>query len=108
MAKYDPNKQYKWNEEDEFILTGNQFGLMLNQVRSFLAKPESQEVMIAMKVEKEMAALLAAGVESGVVIEIEPEVGKEMKAPVRAVKQKPAGNEPLAKKPKRKPNLVKK
>jgi hypothetical protein len=71
MAKYDPNKQYKWEETDEFVMDGNQFGLMLNAFRSFLAKPESQEVMLIMKAEAEMTKLLTEGIEAGVVREVE-------------------------------------
>ena len=72
MAKYDPSKQYKWEETDEFVMTGNQFGLMLNAIRNYLSKPESQEVMLMQKAESEMTKLLIEGVESGVVIEVAP------------------------------------
>lgn len=73
MSKYDPNKQYKWEESDEFVMNGNQFGLLLNAFRTYLAKPESQEVMLMMKAETEITTLLAKGVESGLVKEIAPE-----------------------------------
>lgn len=72
MAKYDPNKQYKWEESDEFVMDGNQFGLMLNAFRNYLAKPDAQEVMLIMKAEAEMTKLLVEGVEAGVVKELEP------------------------------------
>jgi hypothetical protein len=98
MTEYDPNKQYKWEETDEFVMDGNQFGLMLNAFRNYLAKPEAQETMLIMKAETEMTNLLKEGVAAGVVKEmVEPDA--EAKAPT----QKPAA------KPKvRKPQLVKK
>ena len=73
MAAYDANKQYKWEESDEFVMNGNQFGLMLNAFRNYLAKPESQEVMLMMKAESEMTSLLKEGVDSGIVKEVETE-----------------------------------
>jgi len=97
MAEYDPNKQYKWEESDEFVMNGNQFGLMLNAFRNYLAKPDAQEVMLIMKAEAEMTKLLKEGVEAGVVRELEPAASPD-------VQQKP----PAKKSAVRKPSLVKK
>ena len=90
MADYDPNKQYKWEETDEFVMNGNQFGLMLNAFRNYLAKPEAQEVMLLMKAEAEMTSLLKEGVEAGLVKEIEPEAA----APLEKAKAKPRVRKP--------------
>ena len=90
MADYDPNKQYKWEETDEFVMNGNQFGLMLNAFRNYLAKPEAQEVMLLMKAEAEMTSLLKEGVEAGLVKEIEPEAA----APLAKAKAKPRVRKP--------------
>ena len=70
MTKYSPGKEYKWELDDQFILNGNQFGLILNALRGFLAKPESQEIMLMMRAETELTDLLQKNVESGVVKEI--------------------------------------
>ena len=91
MADYDPNKQYKWEETDEFVMNGNQFGLMLNAFRNYLAKPEAQEVMLLMKAEAEMTSLLKEGVEAGLVKEIEPE---QQPSPVAKAKAKPRVRKP--------------
>jgi hypothetical protein len=88
MAKYDPSKQYKWEESDEFAMNGNQFGLILNAFRNFLAKPECQEVMLMMKAEKEMTSLLAEGVESGVISEMTPPEPAD--SPASTPKKKPS------------------
>lgn len=77
MAEYDENKQYKWEETDEFVLNGSQFGLILNSFRQILSKPSSQEVLLAMRSEKEMTDILKKGVESGTIKEItEPAVNQ--------------------------------
>ena len=83
MPKYDPSKQYKWEENKEFSLNGNQFGLVLNTLRNYLAKPESQEVIIMLKAEKEMTSLLAGAVEDGSVVEATPESMKEAVAQLK-------------------------
>ena len=81
MAKYDPSKQYKWEETEKFVMNGNQFGLMLNAFRNFLSKPESQEVMLMIRAEKEMTSLLQSAVESGEVVEIPNERDQAALAP---------------------------
>ena len=86
MAKYDPSKQYKWDESDKFVMNGNQFGLMLNAFRNHLAKPESQEVMLMMKAEAEMTKLLASAVEEGTVLEMGAEEIITHKAQPKLVK----------------------
>lgn len=82
MPEYNPNKQYKWEESDEFVMNGNQFGLVLNAFRKILSKPESQEVMLVMRAEKELTNILANGVEQGVIKEAEdpaaPKVRKNL------------------------------
>lgn len=70
MPKYDPSKQYKWEETDEFVLTGDKFGLVLNAFRRILAKEESQTIIMMARAEAEMTKILEEGVESGKVKEI--------------------------------------
>ena len=70
MAEYDPSKEYHWKEEDKFSMEGNQFGLILNVFRQFIAKPESQELMRMIKAEAEMTKILSDNVKSGVVTEV--------------------------------------
>ena len=41
MATYDPNKRYTWTPEDKFELTGQEFGLILNTVRTYLMSEEA-------------------------------------------------------------------
>lgn len=36
---YDPNKEYSWSPEDEFILDGNQFGLIFQALKTELWSP---------------------------------------------------------------------
>jgi len=41
MAQYDPNKRYTWGPDSKFEISGQDFGLILNTVRTFLASEEA-------------------------------------------------------------------
>lgn len=81
MAKYDPSKQYRWEEEDSFTMRGDQFGLILNAFRTYLSKKESAETMLIIKAEAAMTEVLAKGVEDGFVHEMKPEGAPQEKLP---------------------------
>jgi hypothetical protein len=78
MNKYDPNKQYKWEETDKFVFNGNQFGLLLNTLRNVISTPEAQQILLAAKAETEMSKILSEAVENGIVKEVKPEVKPEV------------------------------
>ena len=40
-AQYNPNSRYTWKPEDKFEISGQEFGLILNMVRSYLATEEA-------------------------------------------------------------------
>jgi hypothetical protein len=71
--KYDPNKRYTWTPEDEFVLTGDQIGLMLNSLRGILNTQEAAKILLAIKANDELEAVMAKAVEAGVVKEIPEE-----------------------------------
>jgi hypothetical protein len=73
MGTYDPNKKYTWTPEDKFELSGRDFGLILNTLRAILAKPESQEVLLAHQASNTLEAVLAQAVETGVAKEVSEE-----------------------------------
>ena len=39
--QYNPNSRYTWKPEDKFEISGQEFGLILNMVRSYLATEEA-------------------------------------------------------------------
>jgi hypothetical protein len=71
--KYDPNKKYTWKPEDQFVLTGDQFGLMLNSLRGILSTKEAGKILLADRANDELEAVIAKAVEAGVVKEIPEE-----------------------------------
>lgn len=71
MAQYDPNKRYTWTPEDTFTLTGQQFGLILNTVRSYLSSEEASRFQLMVQANEVIEKLMIAGVEADVVKEVE-------------------------------------
>ena len=69
-AKYDPNKDYTWTPADTFVLTGNDFGLVLNTLRALTTAPIGLKTLImAQKASEAMETSLKAAVEIGIVVE---------------------------------------
>ena len=66
---YDPSKKYTWSPEDVFTLTGQEFGLILNTVRSILSTEEAAKILLANQTNQAIEKVLAVAVESGVVKE---------------------------------------
>ena len=71
MAQYDPAKRYTWTPEDTFTLTGKQFGLFLNTVRSYLSSEEAARFQLMMQANQVIEELMIKGVESDMIKEVE-------------------------------------
>lgn len=63
---YDPNKKYSWTPEDQFTLTGAEFGLLLNALRAVLNTREAATVLLANQANTTIESVLASAVEAGV------------------------------------------
>lgn len=66
---YDRNKAYKWTPNDEFILSGAEFGNVLNAFRAVLSTQEAQKIMMVERANEVIEAVLARAVEAGKVVE---------------------------------------
>ena len=66
---YDPSKKYSWTPDDNFTLSGSEFGLVLNALRAILNSQEAARILIANEANTVVENLLAKAVESGVVKE---------------------------------------
>lgn len=70
MAQYDPSKRYTWTPEDTFTLTGAQFGLFLNTVRSYLSSEEAARFQLMMQANQVIEELMIKGVEADIIKEV--------------------------------------
>lgn len=86
MAKYDPNKQYKWEADTEFKMLGSEFGLVLNTFRTILNSPEAQRILALEKANGIIENTLARSVEEGIVNEVSST--EENPQPLEVVKDK--------------------
>lgn len=66
---YDPNKKYTWTPQDQFTLSGGEFGLILNTLRSVLGTQEAGRILMANQANTVIEEILAKAVESGMVKE---------------------------------------
>ena len=66
---YDPSKKYTWAPEDVFTLNGQEFGLILNAIRSILSTEEAGKILLANQTNQVIEKLLANAVEAGMVKE---------------------------------------
>ena len=66
---YDRNKAYKWTPNDEFLLSGAEFGLILNTLRAVLNTPEAARILLANQANTVIEGTLARAVEAGIVVE---------------------------------------
>ena len=68
--KFDPNKKYTWNMDAKFVLNGRDFGMLLNAMRAVINTKEAQTILLAKEAGDVLEEALAAGVETGLVVEI--------------------------------------
>lgn len=66
---YDPNKRYNWTPEDQFVLSGGEFGVVLNALRAILNTEEAAKILIANQANNVVEGALAKAVEAGIVVE---------------------------------------
>ena len=67
---YNPEKKYTWSPEDQFVLSGSEFGIVLNALRATLNTPEAARILIANQANFAVESILAKYVESGTIKEI--------------------------------------
>jgi hypothetical protein len=77
MAQYDPAKRYTWTPEDVFEISGQDFGLILNTVRSYLSSEEAARFQLMMKANEVIERLMIAGVEADIIKEVEAPIEEE-------------------------------
>jgi hypothetical protein len=73
MAKkitYDPNKKYTWTPDDSFVLSGSEFGLILNTLRAIINTQEAARILLAAQATEAVENSLAKAVEDGIAKEV--------------------------------------
>lgn len=71
---YDPSKKYTWTPTDSFTFSGEEFGLIINTIRSILSTPRANEILMAARVNDILDKTMALAVEAGTVVEVASDV----------------------------------
>lgn len=86
MSKYDPNIKYGWDKDTQFLLNGDEFGLILNTFRTVLATTEAQKILLLNNANNKMEEILERNVHTGnVKPAITPETIPTEAAPMEVV-----------------------
>jgi len=70
MAEYNPNARYTWTPEDRFELSGQEFGLILNMVRSYLSSEDGARFQLMTQANEAIEKIMKAGVEADIIKEL--------------------------------------
>jgi hypothetical protein len=71
MATYDPNKTYTWGPDTKFVISGQDFSLLLHTLRGILSTKEATNTVLAYEMNKKVEAMMADAVAEGKVKEAE-------------------------------------
>jgi len=64
-TQYDPEKKYEWKQDDVFVLSGGEFGVVLNALRAVLGTAEAQRILLAERASGVVENALARAVMEG-------------------------------------------
>lgn len=70
VAKYDPSKKYTWTPNDAFVLSGDEFGVILNSLRAILGTAEAQRILLADRANDVVENVFARAVEMNIAKEV--------------------------------------
>lgn len=73
LPLYDPQKGYTWNPKDDFVLSGNEFGLLYQVVKTDVSAPGGVSTRDKMAAFNLLEDILKQAVEAGVATEIKNE-----------------------------------
>jgi hypothetical protein len=73
--KFDPTKKYTWGSDAAIVISGAEFGLILNALRNVTTTPEAQALFLAAEAADKIEGVLARNVTNGNIVEA-PEAPK--------------------------------
>ena len=69
---YNPTERYVWSPDEKIELTGQEFAMMLNAVRSVLNLPEASTIILAHQANQAIDGVMNRYVTNGVIKPSEP------------------------------------
>lgn len=74
---YDSSKKYVWSPDEKIEITGQEFALMLNAVRSVLNLPEAPAILMAHQANQAIDGVMERYVGTGVIKPASPTLTNE-------------------------------
>ena len=68
--KFDPTKKYTWPRDTQIVISGAEFGTILNALRAVTNTPEAQAIFMAADAAEKIENVLTRSVESGLFTEL--------------------------------------
>lgn len=68
--EYFPEKQYTWKADDKFELSGQDFGLIINTIKSLINTEEAKKYQLLFKVNELLENSVKESVENNIAQEI--------------------------------------
>jgi hypothetical protein len=90
MNTYDPNKSYSWGPDTKFVLSGQDFSLMLHAVRGVLSTKEATNTILVYELNKKIEEVMANAVADGRVVETPPQGAPQQSDAIDFEEVKPA------------------
>ena len=73
--KFDPTKKYTWPRDSQVVISGEEFGAILNALRGVVTTPLAQSIFMAAEAASKIENVLTRSVESGLFTEL-PDTNK--------------------------------
>lgn len=89
MNTYDPNKSYSWGPDTKFVLSGQDFSLMLHAVRGVLSTKEATNTILVYELNKKIEEVMSNAVADGRVVETPPQEAPQDSVPFEEVESAP-------------------
>jgi len=68
--KFDPTKKYTWPRDTQIVISGAEFGTILNALRAVTTTPEAQAIFLAAEAANKIEDVLVRSVETGLFTEL--------------------------------------
>lgn len=71
---YNPTDRYVWSPDEKIELSGEEFAIMLNAVRSVLNLPEAPAIILAHQANQAIDGVMERYVSAGVIKPVKPQM----------------------------------
>ena len=79
MANYDKSKRYTWSSDAKFEITGEEFGLILNALRSILDTEEAARILLAHRASMGVERVMEEYVKADIIKEVDEDNNLKIK-----------------------------